>query len=129
VITVITCVFVLLVGASTVFARFLIWLLCITEELTEVFNPGLKVYIDVAVIAVGFEALWLMVLLGYQGWMTLSCAVHKITVFWYPCAMDASSRLRAVLTYINEPVSCDLFIVLFLFPLLPPCRWGTGLQA
>ena len=82
--TVITYAFALLVSALTIFAAFLIWLLCITEELkrhAEVFNPGLKVYIDVAVIAVGFEALWLMVLLGYQGWMTLSCAVHKLTVY------------------------------------------------
>jgi len=83
--TVITYAFALLVSALTIFAGFLIWLLCITKELkryTEVRYPGWKVYIDVAVIAVGFVALWVMVLLGYQGWMTLSCAVHKLTVYF-----------------------------------------------
>ena len=40
--------------------------------------PSWKAYIDGAFIAVGLGALWLVVLLGYQGWKALSYAVRGL---------------------------------------------------
>jgi len=87
--TAIACTFALwttLITASIIFARSLQYLfitsLLIAKECkrrTERRYPSWKVYIDAAFIAVGIVTLWLIVLLGYRGWKTLSDAVHELT--------------------------------------------------
>ena len=75
-----------LISASMIFARFLRHLFIISLLITkeskrriELRYPSWKVYIDAAFIAVGLVVLWLIVLLGHQGWKTLSWSVHELS--------------------------------------------------